>query len=406
MQWITSVPEALSSARSLQTPLLVLVEPPSAVQERQDFANETVEQLHSRVATNALHRHLFSNSTILQIVRLTNLRCLRFPCENTNKDFLSFSAFFVVDLPPPNLFIINPSTGAVLNRFKGYVSPLSFRDAISNAMKTVSKSNAILPEISRKNAFESNIIQPKSPPTQLASSGSATAGVSAISNKASPKPATKLTDVPATSSTSSLKMPKGYLSCQLRCRLLDGRQVEREFKSDVKFGTVRSWLAEETRRIPSHLTVATSFPRYVFSLADDSKLLSELSLCPSSTLTVSPAPTDAGIQTADAPTTQHTRGDDQPWRLLTFASDAASILSSLVRSSIFGTEQIVPQTNAGDTERPLNGSATGSHPDGPRAVRMTERRNSRDGSDEGQWMSNGNSTQFGWNAKDEEDDHH
>lgn len=431
MQWITSVQEALSAARSLQTPLLVLVEPSSAVQTPKDLSSESAKDLYSRVAARALHKYIFSNATILEIVHLTNLQCLRFPCESTNKDFLSFSAFFSVELPVPNLFVINPNTGKVLNRFKGYVSPVRFREAISDAIKVVSNSDVVLPQIVRKGL-------PKATPSSLAEGTNSSPAVSPATT-----PASGISDQPdlgtlddssgkdlsvskslastdavdqtpkegrATSSKKSLKLPQSATDCQLRARLPDGRQVERVFKSDSKFAAIRSWLSEEARQTATQLTVATLFPRYVFSLADDAKFLFELSLCPSANLIVSPAPKftgpgdNSGTISATADNTNQQGGEERPWRVVSIASGVASLLSGLVRSTVGGTERVIAQTNSTSAAGNANTEARGAHLGGSRAVRMTERRSSRDGRDDGQWMSNGNSTQFGWNPKDGDED--
>lgn len=431
MQWISSVQEALSAARSLQTPLLVLVEPSSAVQTPKDPSSESAKDLYSRVAARALQKYVFSNATMLEVVRLANLQCLRFPCEITNKDFLSFSAFFSVELPAPNLFIINPHTGKVLNRFKGYVSPVRFREAISDAIKVVSNSDLVLPQIVQKGptkATPSSLVEgtnassavsaPITPACEIsgqsglcASDDSSGKDRSVSNSLASTDTAEQMPEEGgATSSKKSLKLPQSATDCQLRARLPDGQQVERVFKSDSKFAVVRSWLSEEARQTATHLTVATLFPRYVFSLADDAKFLFELSLCPSANLIVSPAPKfsgsgdNPGTMSATADNTNQQGGEERPWRVVSIASGVASLLSGLVRSTVGGTERVIAQTNttspAGNTNTEVRGARLG----GSRAVRMTERRSSRDGRDDGQWMSNGNSTQFGWNSKDGDDD--
>lgn len=428
MRWTTSVQEALSAARSLQTPLLVLVEPSTAVQTPQDPSSESAKDLYSRVAARALHKYLFSNATVLEIVRLTNLQCLRFPCETTNKDFLSFSAFFAVELPAPNLFIINPNTGKVINRFKGYVPLSTFREAVSDSIKIVSNSDIILPQIVQKELTKAPLTSSVggtnySPDVSAVNPvpGSSTGPVPGTSDAPNGKDCSVSKSLPsvdpvrqlpgegsAMSAKKSLKLPQSSTDCRLRARLPDGRQIERVFKSDSKFAAVRSWLSEEATQNTTQLTVATLFPRYVFSLADDAKFLSELSLCPSANLIVSPAPKfvgsgdDPGANSAAANTTSQ-GGQDRPWRAVAVASGVASLLSGLVRSAIGGTERVVTQSDSTTTGN-TSTEARGAHPRGPRAVRMTERRNSRDERGDGQWMSNGNSTQFGWNPKDGDGD--
>lgn len=431
MQWTSSVPEALSAARSLQTPLLVLVEPALDVQTPRDPSSESAKDLYSRVASRALHKYLFANANVLEIIRLTNLQCLRFPCEITNKDFLGFSAFFTVELPAPNLFIINPNTGEVLNRFKGYVSFTTFRESVSAAIKTVSDSDIVLPQNTQIDSTKKTLPSPtkdtgstSSVPTGDSVLGSSGSSLHPKASKDSSKKDLSESDNSsvavepsqnfhvesgATSSKKSLKLPRTVADCQLRARLPDGQQIERMFKSDSRFASVRSWLSEEAKQNPARLTVATIFPRYVFSLADDAKFLSELSLCPSANLIVSPAPkiagsgdeSGAGPTTAD--NTNQPNGQERPWRIVGLASGVVSLLSGLVRTTIAGAETVTTQANAASSNGNSTTEAHGAPLGRGRAVRMTERRSSRDSLDDGQWMSNGNSTQFGWNPKDSDD---
>lgn len=407
MQWDVGVASAISTAKGERSPLLVLVEPPDSVTSGQNGATESPSELYRRLATRSLHKRLFSNTVVLRTISLARLRCVRFPADSSNSDYASFSTFFSVKEPTPNLFLISPDTGLVLYRLCGYVSPIKFQHIVAAAVKTVSGRIIDLPRPSDLKSSSTLSGQVDSPPRALQDSNvsSVTGSVfpagntsSASSNNSGayssselplqPSPAPAETGNTKNSVSKSLKLP-GH--ARVRARLPDGRQIERRFDAGNRFHVVRAWLQEELTTA-DNIVVSTAFPRYVFTTADNAKSLTELKLIPSTSLVVS-----HDVKTDGAPSLSS--------RPIAAATSAISVVSSFVRSFFTPPVPLRDNEEGDDTHNAsLRGPPRGeTNNDSTTAIRMNRGQRANE-SDDQLWLSNGNSTQFGWNSADVDDE--
>lgn len=421
MQWASGVALAISQSKAQRSPLLVLVEPPTSVTtfDPTSSPQETARNLYARVATRSLHTRVFGNAVVQRAISHAQINCVRFPADEGNSDFQSFSTFFQVKHPTPNLFFIAPDTGRVLCRLIGYVSPVSFRNILENAVKIVSNPGVSIDALTIDTSPNGGIPTTDSTLTHTASTRTphiaaetsfathATSSAPANSEKTLPTPQPVKQSLNKTSKLSSTnKAATGVSSSEkslalpgrarLRARLPNGQQVERSFESVSKFRVVRVWLSRESEiSDPSRLILSIAFPRHVFSPADDPKQLGELGLLPSATIVVALPPTEDGA----SPRTSV---------VSSIASSAAAVVSSFVRSFISPTQQ--PNQNSQqsvqDDVQGARNTRRGDARNGPPSpVRMTQIREDADDNDDSQqWFSNGNSTQFGWNPADVDDE--
>lgn len=429
MEWSEGVVSAITASKANKAPLLVLVEPPPSILSPPTGTPETHGNLYSRLATRALHDRLFSTPAICQTVRAANLLALRFPADRANTDFASFSDFFPIKQPLPNLYLISPDTGLVLYHLQGYVSPAQFQTSVFNAVKVVSSKEIDLPPLPA-----SPVSHP--PPPKVPAPASATTPPPAQPSlppvvKPAAKPPTPQHAPPPTppaaaaappqSSTSkSLRLgPQPLPPARLRARLPDGRQVSREFPPTTLFSAVRLWLASELAPAsqPPTLLICTAFPRYVFSNGDNPKQLGELGLTPSATLVVAldgatpgggggPSP-GAGVTGTASAVGSAALGTARS--ALYGVAGAAQVVAGFVRTFVTGTPQEVvaareeaeaASTNGAPQQRQQREGGVGARP-GQRDSRRG-RVDTSNTDDDGNWMSNGNSTQFGWNGDDEQ----
>lgn len=395
MQWSEGVAQAIVKSKADNSPLLVLVEPPTSVLHPASTSDESPAHLHDRVATRSLHNILFTNPSVLHLVREAHLNCLRISADPTSLDFQSFSNFFTVTSRPPNLFLIAPGTGLVLYRLPGYVSPSAFMHVARNAVLAVCKK---LPPSLEVNATpnlhtsQSTVTSPAKPSASITDSANATPAP-APAPAPGPAPAPKPVAAPVPSASKSLKLPTppALEQTRLRARLPDGRNVERILAASSPFSQVRSWLCDEAGLTPAAATIATSYPRRVFDAGVDADSLLSLNLAPSANLIITQSSTPGSSAPREMP------------RVVAAASSAVAVVGAFLRSFVVAPPE--HGEDAGADTGGIGGGGNGGNNNaqtpagtqgGPQALRMTEDRRRRDAN----LMSNGNSTQFGWNPSD------
>lgn len=395
MEWSEGVPSAIEQSRMHSTPLLVLVEPPLSVQQAPaQGAPESAANLYARLATTALHAQVFCNPTVSALVTRARLRCLHFPAETAHADYVSFSAFFKILQPTPNLFLISPASGLVLYHLQGYVSPLTFLKAVCDAVKTVSGVHLELPRLAPQPVAEKLPSLPSKPHTKI--TRSSVHPQHAPSSRPAAKSVQPSRSRPSATATTSksLKLPSSSqpkAEAHLRARLPNGRQLDRVFVSNTPFATVRAWVCEEMQMAASKLLISTAFPRYSFSPADDAKQLAELDLVPSATLVVAAlAPTgpDAGA----------TFGATA--RVSSLATGVFSVFRGFFNSFVAAPAE--PVAESPDNRNNDNAQRRPPSDDSPPALRMTGQPREGSTNEDGHLVSNGNSTQFGWRPDEDE----
>jgi hypothetical protein len=196
------------------------------------------------------------------------------------------------------------------------------------------------------------------------------------------------------SGTGSMQL-KGNTSknsnANIAVRLPDGTVLRRLFCASDRFRFVRTWVADECKLVTSDFALSTSFPKRYFDIGEDSKLLSELELCPSASLfvTVTAAPQGTlrvpGLSTASSLVTS----------TLGAVGNAASRVASWL-PTLSGNETAPARLT---TEPPQNANreATGS---GQNPASMAEIRRRESRSRDGNQYYNGNGTQF--NGEDDD----
>eukprot|EP00177_Eucheuma_denticulatum_P003630 GFKZ01006582.1.p1 GENE.GFKZ01006582.1~~GFKZ01006582.1.p1 ORF type:complete len:453 (+),score=62.30 GFKZ01006582.1:101-1360(+) len=419
MWWTQGVASAIQTCQQQKSVLIILVEPTAAIMNKPPVAEEAPLHMLSRLATTSMHAITFSQPPVRQAIQTANAVCLKFPSDNSNLDFKHFTAFFKLRGTPPNLYFISPVTGETLMLKTGYVSPRSFLDTLVSTTETVSGRKIPMPaletpesstlalqrladQIHRDRVEEDAEVKEKAPAPQAA----------AVPPHPHPEPsprslpptAAATAPTPTKSSTASMTLPsssptsKRNSESRLLARFPDGRQLRKTFPASTLFSTVRAWLADEVRKPTNAITIATAFPRHVFDLADNPKMLSELALVPTETLVVV---VNSGQR--DLSPTEQATATPAVAGIRSYASSALRVVGGFFRSFVADAPE------AAEGQNTQWGAAAAPPPAGaarlPGALRMESNRGRRDvAEDDENLLSNGNSTQYGWNPRDEEDE--
>lgn len=412
---------AIQTCQQHKSVLIILVEPTEAIINKQHAGEEAPLDMLSRLATTSMHAITFSQPPLREAVKAANAVCLKFPSEQSNVDFKHFTAFFKLVGTPPNLYFISPVTGQTLMLKTGFVSPKTFLQTLVLSTEAVSGRKIPVPklktpesstlalqrladQVQRDRADKEAEIKEKAPPVQPAAiqkqpDPMTPPRTSSTTPTPPPPQQTQSTSTSMTLPTSSVTSKRNSES-RLLARFPDGKHVRKTFPSSTLFSNVRAWLADEVSKPTAAITIATAFPRRVFDLADNPKMLSELGLVPTETLVVSVESGNRDIlgaeQSAVTPAVAGIRS---------YAASALQVVGGFFRSFVAdapdapdAADSQNPQWRAG-TPRSTVASQM------PQALRMERNRGRRDVTeDDDNLLSNGNSTQYGWNPRDEEDE--
>lgn len=427
--WATEgVAAAIQNCRSRKSVLVILVEPPQRVLERHNGTSERSEELLSRIATSSIHRITFSNDAVKEMIREAAAVCLKFPSDESNADFKAFSVYFKLYGGLPNLYFISPLTGQTLLHRTGFVSPRVFTESLAAATKNVSGTVLKVPEFrnsSIANTTTDESISLVSEAVQAPEGNEQTStmphAAKNTSKRTSAHEADEATEAPELTSrgtrdqkapptspsptvTKSMKLTKTNQKdayggeSRLLARLPGGTQARKSFPGTTRFSVVRSWLSEEVQSPASSMVIATAFPRRVFDLSEDPKMLLELNLVPSETLIVALTNENVG------PSPRGQTGHGPASGIRSYASGALDIVSGFFRS--FVADNTTPAPARPETTHSRNSNATPyrhAPEQTPIAMQIDRDRahvNRRELDDEN-LLSNGNSTQYGWNPDDE-----
>lgn len=357
----------------------------------------------SRLSTASMHSITFSHPIVLDVIRLSEAICLKFPSDEADANFKAFSVYFKLQGTPPNLFFISPLGGKISAQKTGFVSPKSFVQALVSATKIVIGRDIATPAF---DAPKSSVIT-LSPSEEQ--SGSHTEHhthsderLEVDGSPLSPPPS-------STSSTSLEPLPKRFESMKLStstedmpearllARLPGGIQVRKVFSATAHLSQVRSWLADEMEAPTASITISTAFPRRVLDQGENPKMLAELGLVPSQTLIVV-----VGGGLDDARPDEQTTLRPSVARLRSYATGAVVMVGGFFRSFVADnpnarTEE--QQQSRAEVERDGTGTQM------PPALQTERNRRPRRSIDEDEnLLSNGNSTQYGWNPHDEQEE--
>lgn len=398
MWWTKDVTSAIHECKAQNSVFVILVEPPESIMKPENHNQQPSVEMLSRLATSNMHSRTFSNPIVLSTIQASKAVPMKFPCDMKNADFAAFSVYFKIQESAPNTYFISPHTGETIIQKKGFLSPKNFTADLITATKAVSGRHIQFPDFPTSQ-------QPHVSPTQTSETSTKDIQQPASSEKMDqvdeePRETTALkpsstekTKLMGTSSK-SMKLPSPTIvsspESRLLARLPNGDQVRRSFPSNTTFSSVRNWLSEQTNLPTTSLRIFTAFPRHVFDLAADAKMLSELGLVPSETLVVARCveeESDGSGQGSGASVSV----------VRSIANGAFTFVGGFFRS-------LVPRTTDGTGEENGDGTNGMTAARMPAAVTMerTERQRSVEEDDEN-LLSNGNSTQYGWNPDDNED---
>lgn len=400
MEWSSGVNEAIATSRANNGVLIILVEPNSSITNPPPESEQSSENLLARLSTLSLHSKTFQNAAVQKAIKDSNSTCLKLIHDPTNQDFQSFSVYFKLEGIPPNLFFIAPTTGFVVYRKQGFVSPNLFLQCIATASKTVTGNDLPVDTnatIGSPSSFLVLTPSKKSQSTQK--SHLSQTGESQPSDK-DDESETNSSSLPVSTlheGSKSMKLsstPSSANESRLLARLPGGTQTHKSFSHTTLFSSVRSWLSDELKTPSKNLLISTPFPRRVFDAAHDSKMLSELDLVPSGTLNV--------MLTGNQQVSNDYLGPLNAVRnsnISGYATGAAQFIGGFFRSFV----QDSPQEQ--DSEDQNNQRNQGGRSDSrSRNFNRTGRIQTARSNNDENLMSNGNSTQFGWNPNDANDD--
>lgn len=428
--WTTiGVASAIQNCQLRKSVLVILVEPPQNVPAKRSVESETKKEMLSRIATSSMHRLTFAHDAVTTVIRDSQAMCLKFPSDDSNADFKAFSVYFKAHGMLPNLYFISPSTGQTLVNKTGFVSPKAFVASLVATTKSVSGRVLNIPEIEptpsataipttlptltnpvdenlergdQNNAVGAGAQSPAKPTTITAVDENITTSV--VGSRSAPSQTSKPSIAALPTASNSMKLPGGTRTesgeeARLLARLPGGAQARKNFPGTTRFSVVRSWLSEEVKSPANAMVISTAFPRRVFDLGEDPKMLLELGLVPSETLIVAVI----GKKTDHIP--QGQAANEQSLGIRSYAAGALGIVGGFFRSFVADGPTAAP-TGQETTQAPF----TNATPRGetreqvPSAMQIDRPRPNRpEVDDDENLLSNGNSTQYGWNPTDEED---
>lgn len=401
--WCTKgVASAIQTCQQQKSVLIILVEPVFTVLHNPHPAQESSSQMLSRLSTASMHKITFSHPVVLDIIRQSQAACLKLPNDEADADFKAFSVYFKLHGTPPNLFFVSPLSGQTLVHKKGFVSPKNFAQALISATKIVAGRDIAMPTFSA----------PRSSVTVLPSEEESASSQEHHTRSAerselveftpspppSPTPPTSLKSLPAQSKSMKLPMnPRNTSEARLLARLPGGVQVRKIFPATALLSQVRSWLADEMEVSTASIVISTAFPRRTLDHGENPKMLTELGLVPSETLIVV-----VGGDTNDAAPDEQITLRSSVAGLRSYATGALAVVGGFLRS-------FVADNPSGRTEeqQQLRGEARrdGTGAQLPSALQIERNRLPRRSIDNDEnLLSNGNSTQYGWNPHDESEE--
>lgn len=429
MWWSGGVADAIKNCQLRKSILVILVEPSEDGLKKRASGSETNQQMLSRVSTASMHRITFAHPAVTSTIHDSQAVCLKFPSDESNADFRAFTVYFKLHGIPPNLYFISPLTGQTLVHKSGFVSPKIFLDSLATTTKNVSG------RVLNVTKLESHMSTSGASPAARAWAGERLEErderdvVDGVQHQAMVMPEGKhdtmattpdtgsrgmasqskpaLSSQPAVSGSKSMKLPGGSKNeygedARLLARVPGGRQARKIFPGTTPFSVVRSWLAEEAKSPANALVISTAFPRRVFDLGENPKMLSELDLVPSETLIVAVS----GNATDSAPREQSANAQPASG-LKAYAAGALGMMGGFFRSFVADNPNVAPPSQ----EQPQSSQFSSTTPRGttraqaPPAIRIDRPRPNRSRPDDDEnLLSNGNSTQYGWNPRDEEED--
>lgn len=429
MWWSDGVADAIKTCQLRKSVLVILVEPPEDVLQKRAAGFETNQQMLSRVSTTSMHRITFSHAAVTSTIRDSQAVCLKFPSEESNEDFKAFTAYFKLHGIPPNLYFISSLTGQTLVHKCGFVSPKIFLDSLAATTENVSGRVLSVPELGPRMSIAGvSVASPAEPAwtDEQREEQDQNDAVGDVQHQAQMAPEDErmtttpdsrsrdivsqgkpaISSTPAISGSKSMKLPggskDGYVQeSRLLARLPEGEQARKSFPGTTPFSVVRSWLSEEVKSPANALVISTVFPRRVFDLGENPKMLSELGLVPSETLIVAVSGNAAGATPREQTANAHPASG-----LKAYVVGALGMVGGFFRSFVADNPNAAAaaqeQHQSQFLSAPPHGTAGTRVPPAIRIDRPRANRSRPD--DDENLLSNGNSTQYGWNPRDEEED--
>lgn len=401
--WTKGVASAIQACQQRNSVFVILVEPARVVLQNPHPSEEPPSQMLSRLSTVFMHKITFSHQVVLDVLQLSQAICLKLPEDETDDDFKAFSVYFKLRGTSPNLFFVSPLTGQTLVHKSGFVSPKMFAETLISTTRIVSGRDISMPLFEAAKSASITLQRPKThfvPQEHDQTQSDERPDLKEPFLPSPPSPTSPLSSEIPGMQPKSMKLPtntKNVSEARLLARLPSGKQLRKTFSATTLLSQVRYWLAGEMEMPTASIKISTAFPRRVFDQGENPKMLVELGLVPSETLIVT-----VDSVTTDAVSVQQSAERQLVTGLRSRAMGALEVLCRFFRSFM------ADNPNLGEGEHQQAQADVGRDGTGtqmPSALQIERNRPSmRTLDDDENLLSNGNSTQYGWNPQDEQEE--